>query len=61
MTQVKFHKIFNFLLSEHEFCYTEVYYALLLMSEIIMNVKESVHDTQTILIHVWLVSQDVWN
>ena len=61
MTQMKFHKIFNFLLSEHEFCYTGVNYALLLMSEIIMNVNESVDDTQTILLHVWLVYQDVWN
>ena len=40
------------LVSEHEFLYTEVDYALLLMFEILRNVKESVHGTQTILIHV---------
>ena len=45
-------KTFNFLLSEHEFHHANVGYALLLMSEIIRNVKESVCDTQTILIHV---------
>ena len=45
-------KIFNFLVSEHESHYAKVSYALLLMSEIIRNIKESVCDTQTILIHV---------
>ena len=51
-TSKNFTKTFNFLVSEHEFYCTKVDYALLLMSEIIRNVKESVHDTQTILIHV---------
>ena len=45
-------KTFNFLVSEHESYYAKVSYSLLLMSEISRNVKESVHDTQTILIHV---------
>ena len=52
MTQVKFNKTFNFLLPGHVFHCTEGDYALPLMSEIIRNIKESVHDTQTILIHV---------
>ena len=53
MAQVRFlQKTFNFLVSEHEFHHAKVGYALLLMSEIIRNVKDSVRDTLTILIHV---------
>ena len=52
MTQVDFAKFLKFLLLESDFCYTDADYGSLSLSEIISNVKESVHGIQTILIHV---------
>ena len=52
MTQVDLTKFLKFLLLEHDFCYTDIDYASLSLSEVVRNGKGPVHGIQTVLIHV---------
>ena len=51
-TNEDFAKTFNFLVAEYTFYCLRVVYAVLSLFEIIRKIRESVCDTQIILIHV---------